>query len=219
MRRSFLLVALLAVFATFGTLVEMGNDGPILFDVAWLSAMQALRTDDLTRVIRIVTDVGGAPLMVPLSIALFVLAWKRRSRRTAAFIAGALAGSAILNEALKNLFARPRPSVVERVYEPYGLSFPSGHSQASMAFACTVVLVAWRMKVSTKRYALGVFLLPLIVGWTRTYLGVHYPTDVIGGWVLGAFWVVLLDAWYVRVDPSVPGPRPSRSTGDDDRRD
>lgn len=200
MKRNVLMTVLLAIFATFGTLVEMADDGPILFDVAWLSAMEGLRTDALTRVIRILTDIGGAPLMVPLSIALFVLAWKRRSRRTAVFIAGALAGSALLNEGFKNLFARPRPSVVERVYEPYGLSFPSGHSQASMAFACTVVLVAWRMKMPRRNYALGVFFLPLIVGWTRTYLGVHYPTDVLGGWALGALWVVLLDAWYVRVE-------------------
>ena len=203
MRRSILMVALGAVFATLGTLVEMANDGPVLFDAAWLGAMESIRTPTLNQTIRIITDIGGAPLMVPLSIALFVLAWKRRSRRTAAFIAAALAGSALLNEGLKNLFSRPRPTVVERVYEPYGLSFPSGHSQASMAFACTVALVAWRLKVERRKWILGVFALPLIVGWTRTYLGVHYPTDVIGGWALGALWVIALDAWYVRVDVSV----------------
>ena len=56
---------------------------------------------------------------------------------------------------------------------------------------------------TSRKWILGVFALPLIVGWTRTYLGVHYPTDVIGGWSLGALWVIALDAWYVRVDVSV----------------
>ena len=208
MKRSALVLVFIAVFAIFGTLVEMADDGPILFDVAWLTAMEALRTEGLTDVIRVVTDVGGAPLMVPASIALFVLAWRKRSKRTAAFIAAALAGSALLNEALKNIFARPRPTVVERVYEPYGLSFPSGHSQASMAFACTVFFVVWRMKLPRKKLAIAIFLLPLLVGWTRTYLGVHYPTDVLAGWSVGALWVVLLDAWYVRVDPAVATARP-----------
>ncbi len=206
MKRPLVLVVLGAVFATLGTLVEMGNHGPILFDTPWLRSMEALRSSGLTQAIRIITDVGGAPLMVPASIALFVLAWRRRSRRTAAFIAAALAGSALINEGFKNLFGRPRPTVVERVYEPYGLSFPSGHSQASMAFACTVVFVVWRMKLKHRNLAFAIFLLPLIVGWTRTYLGVHYPTDVIGGWALGAFWIVLLDAWYVRIDPAIATP-------------
>lgn len=174
---------LLATFIMLATTASMVS-GPWFFDGPILLALESIRSDLLTEIITLLTDLGGHHVMIPVGIVFAGVAlWRRR--RTGIFVAVALLGSALLNEAIKFLVNRPRPSMVEALSEPRGLSFPSGHSQASMALAFTLVLVLWRMGLRD-RSKLGVFFLfPLLVGASRAYLGVHYPSDIIAGWILG----------------------------------
>lgn len=118
--------------------------------------------------------------------------------RHAVFVLVASAGGWLLNSVLKELFARPRPDVVPHLREVMTLSFPSGHALTSAAIYLT--LGALLMRVSerrlTKFYCMAVAMLAtLLIGATRVYLGVHYPTDVLAGWLIGISWA--LSCWLI----------------------
>jgi undecaprenyl-diphosphatase len=118
--------------------------------------------------------------------------------RTALFVFLASAGGWLLNDSLKTLFGRPRPAVVPHLHEVMSLSFPSGHAMTSAAVYLT--LGALLMHISARRitkiYCMGVAMLAtLLIGSTRVYLGVHYPTDVLAGWLMGMSWALF--CWLV----------------------
>jgi undecaprenyl-diphosphatase len=105
----------------------------------------------------------------------------------------AVFGGIALNDLLKAAFARPRPDIVTHAVRVFTTSFPSGHASLSAITYLTVgALLAQSQsshKVSIYFMALAAFL-TVIVGATRIYLGVHYPTDVLGGWCIGAAWAM-----------------------------
>jgi undecaprenyl-diphosphatase len=114
--------------------------------------------------------------------------------RNAAFVFLASVGGWVLNDVLKELFARPRPQVVPHLREVMSLSFPSGHALTSAAVFLT--LGALLMRVAERRlvkfYVMSVAIAAtLLVGSTRVYLGVHYPSDVLAGWLIGVSWALL----------------------------
>ena len=113
--------------------------------------------------------------------------------KNAAFVLVASAGGWLLNDLLKELFARPRPQVVPHLRQVMSLSFPSGHALTSAAVFLT--LGALLMRVAEHRlvkfYCMAVAMTAtLLVGATRVYLGVHYPTDVLAGWLIGSSWAL-----------------------------
>jgi undecaprenyl-diphosphatase len=121
-----------------------------------------------------------------------------RKRQTAVFVTLAVAGGAVLETLLKLGFARPRPELVSHLVDVTSFSFPSGHAtMATITYLTLGVLVA---RVQDRRrmklYLLAVaILVALIVGISRVYLGVHWPTDVLAGWCVGAAWA--LACWLV----------------------
>ena len=101
----------------------------------------------------------------------------------------------VLNKILKMLFERPRPDDILQLVQESGYSFPSGHSITSMAvFGTLLYLVQTRMenKKLANRLSALLILLILLIGPSRVYLGVHYPTDILGGWALGIFVATLV---------------------------
>jgi undecaprenyl-diphosphatase len=113
--------------------------------------------------------------------------------RNALFVLLASAGGFLLNDLLKDFFARPRPSVVPHLRQVMSLSFPSGHALTSAAVYLTLGALLMRVAESrlTKFYCMFVAMLTtLLVGATRVYLGVHYPTDVLAGWLVGLSWAL-----------------------------
>ncbi len=164
--------------------------GPWWLDAPLLLTVPPLRSEGLSQTVRFVTHLGGVGPMSIAGLALAIFAAVKK-RRAAVFVVVALAGSALINYELKQLFQRARPTLIPAlVTNPGGSSFPSGHSQASMAFAFTLVLLAWRSS-RLDRWLLSAFLFPALVGASRVYLGVHYPSDVIAGWFAGAAVVML----------------------------
>jgi len=118
--------------------------------------------------------------------------------RNALFVLFASAGGWILNEILKQIFARPRPTVVPHLREVMSLSFPSGHALTSAVVFLTLGALLMRVaeRPLVKWYCIGVAMLATaLVGASRVYLGVHYPTDVLGGWLIGLSWALL--CWLV----------------------
>jgi undecaprenyl-diphosphatase len=118
--------------------------------------------------------------------------------RTALFILVASVGGWVLNNSLKGVFGRERPDVVPHLSEVASLSFPSGHAMTSAVVYLTLGVLLMRVveRPITKFYCLGVAILAtLLIGSTRVYLGVHYPTDVLAGWMIGFAWALL--CWIV----------------------
>jgi undecaprenyl-diphosphatase len=137
-----------------------------------------------------ITALGG-PTILGLMLAAVVGFLLLQTRyHTALFVAAAAISGEVLSYILKHSFNRARPSVVPnlRIMSP---SFPSGHAMESAIVYLTLGAVLMRVAETrlTKVYLLGVaMLLTTMVGISRVYLGVHYPTDVVGGWIVGLVW-------------------------------
>jgi undecaprenyl-diphosphatase len=144
------------------------------------------------------TALGGVPALTLITI--FVLLYLLVSRRfeNAALVACSIIGGAILTTLLKNGFARPRPDLVDHLVDVQSLSFPSGHAMSSavvyLTLGALLARVERRRAVRGYIFAVAGFL-TLLIGTSRVYLGVHYPTDVLAGWTLGAAWA--LACWLV----------------------
>lgn len=152
----------------------------------------------LEEVFRDVTALGGNVVLtlVTLGVAGF-LALARR-RREAGLIVAAVATGLALSFLLKSGFDRPRPDLVSHGTVVYTHSFPSGHSMLSAVTYLTLgaLLARQQTRRRLKAYVLGMaVLLTGLVGLSRIYLGVHWPTDVLAGWAAGASWALL--CWLV----------------------
>jgi len=138
------------------------------------------------------------------AILIFIGLWllARRRPRTGVWVLATTALAGILDSGLKVLIGRDRPHWIDPVSHAVGGSFPSGHSLTS-AMACAVLLrLAWPL--ATRRWAWSVVavVLPLITGFTRMFLGVHYLSDVIGGWLIAAALVLAMMLVDVRHQPN-----------------
>lgn len=113
--------------------------------------------------------------------------------RMGTFVFVACSGAWFINYALKQFFERPRPDVVPHLREVFTMSFPSGHALTSAVVYLTLGALLMRVSRSrlTKLYCMGVAMLAtFLVGGSRVYLGVHYPTDVLAGWLVGLSWAL-----------------------------
>lgn len=137
------------------------------------------------------TSLGGHAVLVTLVllVAGFLLLDGRRA--TAMLVLASSVGAALLSAGLKVLFARPRPDVVEHLVGVSTPSFPSGHALLSAAIYLTLGALLAREfpRPALQRYFMGVaVMLTLLIGLSRVYLGVHWPSDVLAGWCIGALW-------------------------------
>lgn len=143
-----------------------------------------LLSTNMTLIMRFISHLGSAITLITLTIAfLLVLKNKKQSK----LIALNLILVFIINRILKFIIARPRPQELSLVIEK-GYSFPSGHSMISMAFYGFIIYLIYKnIKNKKVKYPLIIFLVLtiLLIGISRIYLGVHYATDVIGGFVIG----------------------------------
>jgi undecaprenyl-diphosphatase len=147
---------------------------------------------------RDITALGGFTVLGMVLIATVLYLALSGKGRTALFVGFAVVGGTVLSTGLKLLFDRPRPDV-EAATRVFTASFPSGHATVSAVVYLTLgLLLAEATTIGwLKGYyiGLGIFL-TLIVGISRVYLGVHFPTDVLAGWSLGAAWALACWAGY-----------------------
>jgi undecaprenyl-diphosphatase len=126
-----------------------------------------------------------------------------RQRRAASWLAIASLGASVLNVLLKSVFARERPALLDSELLPGSFSFPSGHAFLSAAIYLTAgaLLTQVIAKPATRAIVLAAaVLMTVLIGLSRVYLGVHYPSDVLAGWTLGLCWAALCWAvfWNLR---------------------
>jgi len=185
----------------FSELVEMIQGEPQAFD-RWV--LLALRNPGdpadpigpawLEIVYRDITSLGGAAVLTLMTAIVvgFLIVDKKRS--AALFVLASVAGGTLLSTILKLAFARPRPDVVPHLVAVSSASFPSGHAMLSAVVYLTLGALLSRVEgpLRLKVYILSVaIVLTLLIGISRIYLGVHWPTDVLAGWCAGAAWATL----------------------------
>lgn len=189
LRFALLFLALLLPLWGFGALAEEVWEGDtFFFDKPLLQWAETWHSPTMDRVFLFFSEIGYQWGVVPFDIALVVLLALLRKPREGLFAGIALAGSGLLNVAAKNYFGRERPTLWESISPETTFSFPSGHAMGSMTLAAVLVLLAWRTRWRWWVLALMVPFV-LMVGASRIYLGVHYPSDILAGWAAALAWV------------------------------
>ncbi len=200
-------IALLLPLWGFARLAGELHAGQVIpFDEPVLSWLHSLSSPGRDRFFSFFTDLGYLYGVVPIDVALVVLLFVRRQLRAATFSAIALAGSGLLNVLVKGVFARARPSLWESIAPEVTWSFPSGHAMGSATLAAVLIALAWHTRWRWPVwFAMTVF--ALLVGVSRVYLGVHYPSDILAGWAAASAWTV---ASFLAVYRLRPRPWPVR---------
>jgi undecaprenyl-diphosphatase len=190
-----------ALLGAFGLVADEVVEGDALdFDRSILLALRVPGNPSdpvgppwLEEAARDITSLGSFSVLAILVVTIVIYLWLVGKARTAWYLVVAVAGGITISSVLKVLFDRPRPDLVG-VARVFTASFPSGHATLSAVVYLTLgALLAesasnGRLKIF---YLASAALLAFIVGVSRVYLGVHYPTDVLAGWSIGGAWAVL----------------------------
>jgi undecaprenyl-diphosphatase len=170
----------------------------------------------LTHAVKDITSLGGTTVLALMTALVTIYLLFDRQRAIAIFILVSVLGGWALSAVLKVGVARPRPDIVPHLVEVHDLSFPSGHAMVSAVTYLTLaaLISGTRTYRSTRVFTVAAgILLTLMIGASRIYLGVHYPTDVLGGWCAGATWA--LACWIIARRYISFAPNGERSARDD----
>jgi membrane-associated phospholipid phosphatase len=190
-------IALLAavLFACLAAAVTSGSTNR--FDLAARDAIHSWASPQVTYAMRGVTQLGSTAFLLPLGI---IVVWRLIAtgrRQAAVLLVVAAVGGEAWDQGLKHLFHRPRPEAFFGLPQPENYSFPSGHSMASACFyGALAMIAATEARSRTRRRAIWAAAAALVgcVGLSRIYLGLHYPSDVLGGYLAALAWLALLQA-------------------------
>lgn len=199
-----LVMLFLAALAVWG-FVELADEvveGEVeAFDRRVLLAMRT--ADDVSdpigplwfeELVRDITALGSLGVLATITVAACGYLWLQRKRLAVVYVLVAILGAQALSSALKASFDRSRPDLAPHGMYVYTASFPSGHSVMSAATYLTLgaLLARYQTRRRLRVYLVGVAVtLTLLVGISRVYLSVHWPTDVLAGWTIGAAWALL----------------------------
>jgi undecaprenyl-diphosphatase len=188
-------IALTSAIAFWTLAKGVAADATRELDVAVMQWASAHRTQLLTWLFLGATFLGSWPFISVATLALCVVIVRRRQRRLAATFAAAVLGIPLLVVLLKPLYARPRPDMVVHLDFVDSASFPSGHALAASIFFGTLALLVARQAAHDHHRVLlasSACFAIVLVGISRVYLGVHYPSDVLGGVLVGTTWSLLV---------------------------
>lgn len=199
---------MLGLLAALGTTVALSATVTRI-DLLTVQGFHAASLPGLTTLVFTVTDLGGTQTILTVGLLATLVFATLRQWRSAVAVALSVAVTQALVAVLKHAVERPRPPAQDALTHASGFSFPSGHASASMAL---YALLAWlaahhlRGRVRVAVLVCGAVLV-CFIGVSRVYLGAHYPTDVLAGWLFGGVlavcsWIVACVLW-----PRVPHPR------------
>jgi undecaprenyl-diphosphatase len=198
-RRRWLVAALVcaAVFVAASLELRAGGRWLGAFDAAVAGWLRAWRTPQATVTAIDLTALGSASVVTLVTLVCCALYALGRDWRAIVHIAVASAGGGVLTRLIKLHFERPRPADLPPLVQALGYSFPSGHTVMATALYLTFAVLACRVfrggRERVAVFAIAVLVIVLI-GATRVYLGVHHPSDVLGGAAVGSAWACLLAA-------------------------
>ncbi|MEK4626511.1 phosphatase PAP2 family protein [Priestia megaterium] len=195
------MLSLLSLICFSGMAILISGSKIVAFDRSIISLIQGFETPGLTTIMKCFTFIGSTPSVAVISLfSLFFLYKVLKHRTELILFIAIIVGSPILNELLKLLFHRARPDF-HRLIEINGYSFPSGHAMSAFAVYGVLSFLLWR-HIPTRwgRTLLIVtsIIMILAIGISRIYLGVHYPSDVIGGYFASGCWLAIAIWFYQR---------------------
>ena len=190
--------ALLACLAVFGIIAEdVHRQEAIALDSIVTPFLHGYASPTLDSVMWAITTLGSTLVVAPLFILAEAALLVARRRREALFVAIAILGSVLMNGVLKLLFQRPRPQL-PWAQTPLDFSFPSGHTMNSLVFYLALALIAWviwgpRIGIPA---TIAAVVLAVLIGISRVYLGAHYFSDVVAGFLAGLAWLLIVSAGF-----------------------
>ena len=212
---------LLALFACvlvplflFGELASSIREGERLaFDEAILRFMQRNASETLDRIMLLASTVGSGRVVGSLDAIVCLLLLARRRWADATFWLLATGGAALINRLAKHGYERIRPDLWPSIAPESSFSFPSGHAMQSTALAAALVVLLWPTAARLATLV-AASLFAVLVGVSRVYLGVHFPSDILAGWAASVAWVVGLSFLFYRhaVRRGVAGPQAARDS-------
>lgn len=170
------------------------NLAPFTFDYSVTSWVVSVRAEPWTSLWQMITALGDSLTLVLLAIGIFTLAWLMDRIDLAALIAFGGGLGWLVMWLLKRVFGRERPPVEDRLIDVNGLSFPSGHAMMSTVIIGLSVVIVYQLYPSVRAKPGVLALAPVLIaliGLSRVYLGVHWMSDVLFGWLLGVLWLAL----------------------------
>jgi membrane-associated phospholipid phosphatase len=189
-----LLLLLIGVFLPlqiFGELAEevWENEGGFPWDRPILLAIHSMASPQLDAFATTLTKFGVFWGVFPAAVLTALVLFQKHRWRSLTFLFTTLLGSIVLNRTAKVLLHRARPQLWESPAPEFDYGFPSGHAMSSMTLVAVLVVLTWDTRWRVPLLIIGsVFV--LAIGWTRLYLGVHYPSDIIAGWTASVGWTV-----------------------------
>jgi len=192
--RASLLLLLMGVYfplQIFGELAEdvWENEGGFSWDVPILLAIHSTARPQLDVFASTFTKLGVFWGVFPVASAIAIGLFIRRRWRSVIYLITTLLGSIIINRTAKVLLHRVRPHLWNSPAPEFDYGFPSGHAMSSMTLVAALVILTWGTRWRWLVIIAGsVFV--LAIAWTRLYLGVHYPSDILAGWTASVAWAV-----------------------------
>jgi len=195
-RNKDLLLKLLAALFAFGVGVtlfaliadEVLDGETSTFDSSILLWINARASSALDTFFIAFTDIGGFKFIVIVTAIIVAYMIYKKLYYKALLMLAAVGGAGVLNIILKGVFERTRPDLWQHLVTETDFSFPSGHAMASSIFTFALIAVLWGSKWQPLAVGLGIIYV-FFIGFSRLYLGVHFPTDILAGWAVSLAWV------------------------------
>jgi undecaprenyl-diphosphatase len=186
-----LLISVGALLAFAGLSEEVFEGETSRLDTALLLWIHSTFPGWLDAPLRVITALGYTRVVVPLLLLAAYAFYRKGLKLSAALLLVSVPGAAILGTALKSFYGRARPQLFDSGYEASFFSFPSGHAITAVSFYGVLTLLTARHLGGRGRWSLVTAgaVLVLLIGFSRLYLGVHYPSDVVAGYLAAALWV------------------------------
>lgn len=184
----FIILTLLLVLIV----VFLDNTSITLFDTWFYNKTAENMNPSLTLAMRFITESGSSMALIVFCLSLFLFT---KTRKHWAFpVSFTIIIVTLSNLFLKLVFERERPDIL-RIINETDYSFPSGHAMINMSFYTMLLLLTWQ-HIKNKKAKYGIasicIIMPLLIGFSRIYLGVHYATDVLAGWLLGSVIAIII---------------------------
>ena len=183
-----LTIAVVATIVFLEIAEEVREGEASAFDHFMSHTIHALDSDAMDRAMKVFTFLGSVKMLIASSLVVAAVLFRQHARRLVYLLTATVATSIILNNVLKGYFQRARPDLFFEIVAPLSYSFPSGHALMSTAIygAIAIVLARFVPRLRSLIFA-GAAALVLLIGMSRIYLGVHWATDVLAGFVAGGF--------------------------------
>jgi undecaprenyl-diphosphatase len=188
-----LLVVAMVVLGLFATEAVLALDQRLYLAIRGTGAGPA-GPPRLAEIIRDITALGSYTVAGAVTGVAMVALYLSGRWRHATFVAATVASGVLVAALLKELFSRPRPDLFEHYHIVFSLSFPSGHAAKSALVYLTLATVAGSLTANRGLRIFGFVVagtLVIAIGLSRVYLGVHWPSDVVAGWIMGGVWVLI----------------------------